>query len=95
MKSKPRLTALSCIAICMIIMSTYTKTSGITPASGLIHTATFPLPADWASATSYSTGSYVKYMNKVYRAAHLTQGDTPRGFGLYPDGPWIDEGYCL
>lgn len=79
----------------MITMSTYTKTSGITPTTGVIHASTFPLPDDWSPSKSYGNGNYVKYMNKVYRAAHFTQGDTPRGFGLYPDGPWIDEGYCL
>lgn len=51
------------------------------------------IPA-WNSATSYSRGSLVVYMNKVYRAAYITQGDTPRGFGLAPDGPWVDEGYA-
>jgi chitodextrinase len=95
MKSKPRLIALSCIAMCMITMSTISSTSGNITKTQTIHSSTSPVVPEWSSTTSYSTGSYVVYMNKLYRSAHLTQGDTPRGFGLYPDGPWVDLGPCI
>jgi hypothetical protein len=49
---------------------------------------------EWSSSKAYGNGLYVTYMNRLYRATHYTQGDTPRGFGLYPDGPWLDEGPC-
>lgn len=50
--------------------------------------------SEWVSATAYATGSYVKYNGKLFRARYWTQGDTPRGFGIWPDGPWEDLGYC-
>lgn len=92
MKSSPRLTTLSCLVICMITMSTYTQTIGSTP---IIHSSTFQDIPAWSSTKSYARGSLVVYMNKVYRAAYMTQGDTPRGFGLAPDGPWVYEGHCI
>ncbi|ACU61254.1 carbohydrate-binding protein [Chitinophaga pinensis] len=50
--------------------------------------------SEWVSATAYAGGSYVKYNGKLFRARNWTQGDTPRGFGIWPDGPWEDLGYC-
>ncbi|QHS59829.1 carbohydrate-binding protein [Chitinophaga agri] len=51
--------------------------------------------AAWVSATAYVMGSYVKYNGRLFRARSWTQGDTPRGFGVYPDGPWEDQGTCF
>ena len=95
MKPNPRLTTLSCLVICMITMSTYSKTIGSTSTSEVIYSSTFPNPPAWSSTITYARGSLVVYMNKVYRAAYITQGDTPRGFGLAPDGPWVYEGHCI
>jgi chitodextrinase len=49
----------------------------------------------WVSATVYTTGNYVKYNGRLWRAKHWTQGDTPRGFGVDPYGPWEDMGPCI
>jgi chitodextrinase len=81
---------LLCIVFFMFNISTPTYSKG----TNMVQATKEVIPA-WNSASSYSRGSLVTYMNKVYRAAYITQGDTPRGFGLAPDGPWVDEGYAI
>jgi len=88
--------ALLCLTFLLLNVSAYSSTDGSTTTAiaenKFIHY--YDVPA-WSSSTSYSTGTVVVYMGRVYRAAHWTQGDTPRGFGLYPDGPWMDEGLYI
>lgn len=85
---------LLCIVLFMFSITTNGSISTYSNEQNMIQVKFDKIPA-WNSATSYSRGSLVVYMNKVYRAAYITQGDTPRGFGLAPDGPWVDEGYTF
>jgi chitodextrinase len=80
---------LLCIVFCLLNTNTYSRTEHHKPTQA----NTIPV-ASWVSSQSYAMGEIVSYENKVFRALHWTQGDTPRGFGIYPDGPWVYEGLC-
>jgi chitodextrinase len=90
MKKTLSLMPLLCIVFCLLNTNTYSKADN-SSVKNLSRNSSIII-ANWVSSQTYVVGDYVTYENKVFRATHWTQGDTPRGFGLYPDGPWMYEG---
>lgn len=94
MKTTLRFAALFCIPLSVLTMSTYSKTTKSAAKNVTQDCLLCKGAPEWSSSKSYGNGNYVVYQNRLFRATHFTTGDTPRGFGLYPDGPWLDEGPC-